>query len=115
MVSDLNDMNAIIDQFLDFTRTEAAEPISGVNLAEMARSSAERAARSGAQVRCELDEVPVLAGDYLLLCSDGVQSLSALEIAAAAGKPVRGMIDTVLAAAKEHQDNVTVVKLERDR
>jgi protein phosphatase len=51
----------------------------------------------------------------LLLCSDGVQSLSALEIAAAAGKPVRGMIDTVLAAAKEHQDNVTVVKLERDR
>jgi serine/threonine protein phosphatase PrpC len=51
----------------------------------------------------------------LLLCSDGVQSLSTLEIAAAAGKPVRGMIDTVLAAAKEHQDNVTVVKLERDR
>ena len=61
MVSDLNDMNAIIDQFLDFTRTEAAEPLSGVNLAEMARSCAERAARSGAQVRCELDEVPVLA------------------------------------------------------
>ena len=61
MVSDLNDMNAIIDQFLDFTRTEAAEPISAVNLAELARSSAERAARSGAQVRCELDEVPVLA------------------------------------------------------
>ena len=51
----------------------------------------------------------------LLLCSDGVQSLSALEIAAAAGKPVRGMIDTVLAAAKGHQDNVTVVKLERER
>jgi hypothetical protein len=25
------------------------------------------------------------------------------------------MIDTVLAAAKEHQDNVTVVKLERER
>jgi two-component system osmolarity sensor histidine kinase EnvZ len=61
MVSDLNDMNAIIEQFLDFTRSEAAEPISGVNLAEMARSSAERAARSGAQVRCELDEVPVVA------------------------------------------------------
>ncbi|MEO7743566.1 MAG: ATP-binding protein [Usitatibacter sp.] len=61
MVSDLNDMNAIIDQFLDFTRTEAAEPISAVNLAKIARSSAERAARSGAQVRCELDEVPMLA------------------------------------------------------
>lgn len=61
MVSDLNDMNAIIDQFIDFTRTESAEPLSPVNLAEMARSSAERAARSGATVRCELDEVPVLA------------------------------------------------------
>jgi hypothetical protein len=44
-----------------------------------------------------------------------VQSLSPTEIAAAAGKPVRGLIDTVLAAAKEHQDNVTVVKLERAR
>jgi len=53
--------------------------------------------------------------DRLLLCSDGVQSLSAVEIAAAAGKPVRGLVDTVLAAAKEHQDNVTVVKLERER
>jgi hypothetical protein len=50
-----------------------------------------------------------------LLCSDGVQSLSPLEIAAAAAKPVRGLIETVLAAAKEHQDNVTVVKLERGR
>ena len=50
----------------------------------------------------------------LLLCSDGVQTLSAAEIAAAAVKPVGGLIDTVLAAAKEHQDNVTVVKLERE-
>ena len=49
----------------------------------------------------------------LLLCSDGVQSLSETEIAAAAAKPVGGLIETVLAAAKEHQDNVTVVKLER--
>jgi two-component system, OmpR family, osmolarity sensor histidine kinase EnvZ len=61
MVSDLNDMNAIIDQFIDFTRSESAEALSPVNLAEMARSSAERAARSGATVRCELDEVPMLA------------------------------------------------------
>jgi len=30
------------------------------------------------------------------------------EIAAAAVKPAGGLIDTVLAAAKEHQDNVTV-------
>ena len=61
MVSDLDDMNAIIDQFIDFTRSEAAEPLSAVDLAELARASAERAARSGAQVRCEIDAVPVLA------------------------------------------------------
>ena len=51
----------------------------------------------------------------LLLCSDGVQTLGQAEIAAAAAKPVCGLIDTVLAAAHEHQDNVTVVKLERER
>ncbi len=51
----------------------------------------------------------------LLLCSDGVQSISAAEIAASAVKPVDGLIRTVLAAAREHQDNVTVIKLERVR
>jgi two-component system osmolarity sensor histidine kinase EnvZ len=60
MVEDLGDMNAIIDQFIDFARSEAAEPLSGVNLSELARSCAERAARSGAQVRCELADVPLL-------------------------------------------------------
>ncbi len=51
----------------------------------------------------------------LLLCSDGVQTLSAKDIEAGAVKPVRGLIDAVLAAADEHQDNITVVKLERVR
>jgi protein phosphatase len=51
----------------------------------------------------------------LLLCSDGVQSLSEAEIAASAIKPADGLIKAVLAAAKEHQDNVTVIKLERLR
>lgn len=51
----------------------------------------------------------------LLLCSDGVQSLSEAEIAANAIKPVDGLIKAVLAAAKEHQDNITVIKLERQR
>jgi two-component system osmolarity sensor histidine kinase EnvZ len=59
MVSDLADMGAIIDQFMDFTRSESAEPLSGVNLAELARACAERAARSGIDVRCELQEVPL--------------------------------------------------------
>jgi serine/threonine protein phosphatase PrpC len=51
----------------------------------------------------------------LLLCSDGVQTLSSKDIEAGAVKPVRGLIDAVLAAADEHQDNITVVKLERVR
>jgi protein phosphatase len=51
----------------------------------------------------------------LLLCSDGVQSLSESEIAAGAAQPAQSLIAAVLAAAKEHQDNITVVKLERER
>src|SRR5438552_3938000 len=60
MVDDLDDMNAIIDQFMDFMRSEAAEPLSGVNLAELARSCAERAARGGMRISCRLDDVPTL-------------------------------------------------------
>ena len=60
MVQDLDDMNAIIDQFMDFMRSEAAEPLSPVNLAELARSCAERAARGGARITCELEDVPTL-------------------------------------------------------
>lgn len=60
MVDDLGDMNAIIDQFIDYTRSEAAEPLSGVDLSELARACAERATRSGTQVRCELADVPLL-------------------------------------------------------
>ena len=60
MVQDLVDMNAIIDQFIDFARTEAAEPLAPVNLSELAGACAERAARTGAQVRCELCNVPPL-------------------------------------------------------
>ena len=60
MVQDLADMNAIIDQFMDFTRAEATESLSAVNLSELARSCAERAARAGAAVRCELADTPSL-------------------------------------------------------
>src|SRR5205085_3039063 len=56
IVSDLDDMNAIIDQFIDYVRSEAAEPLAAVNLSEIARTCAERAARAGASVRCELAE-----------------------------------------------------------
>lgn len=60
MVADLGDMNAIIDQFIDFTRAEATEPLAPVNVSELAKSCAERAARAGAAVRCELAEVPLV-------------------------------------------------------
>ncbi len=60
MVEDLNDMNAIIDQFIDFTRSEAAEPLTPVNLSELAQASADRSVRSGVKVSCELAELPAL-------------------------------------------------------
>jgi two-component system osmolarity sensor histidine kinase EnvZ len=60
MIADLGDMNAIIDQFIDFTRAESAEPLVPVNVSELARACAERSARTGTSVRCELAEVPLL-------------------------------------------------------
>ena len=42
-------------------------------------------------------------------------SLCEAEIAANAIKPVDGLVNAVLATAKEHQDNITVIKLERAR
>ena len=49
MVEDIEDMNAIIDQFIDFTRSEADEPFAPVNLSALAQDCAERAARAGAR------------------------------------------------------------------
>ncbi|MFO1161215.1 MAG: protein phosphatase 2C domain-containing protein [Reyranellaceae bacterium] len=49
----------------------------------------------------------------LLLCSDGVQTLDGAAIAAVAQRPAQALIDAVLAVEAEHQDNITVVKLER--
>jgi PPM family protein phosphatase len=52
-------------------------------------------------------------GATLLLCSDGVESLPHEKIAAAATRPVRHLLDMVLAVGKAHQDNVTIIKLDR--
>lgn len=48
----------------------------------------------------------------LLVCSDGVQTLNQDQITAQAGRSVAHIIEAVLAAANEHQDNITVIKLE---
>lgn len=60
MVTDIEDMNAIIDQFIDYARSEATEAFAPVDLSSLARDCCERAARAGAQVKCELAELPVL-------------------------------------------------------
>jgi protein phosphatase len=52
-------------------------------------------------------------GSRLLLCSDGVHSIGDDAIAARASRPVQELIDAVLAAGIPHQDNITVIKLER--
>lgn len=60
MVEDIEDMNAIIDQFIDYARSEATETFGPVNLSSLANDCAERAARTGARVKCEIAAVPVL-------------------------------------------------------
>jgi len=55
------------------------------------------------------------AGAILLLCSDGVESLPHEQIAAAAPHPVRRLVEMVPAVGKPHQDNVTIIKLERQK
>ena len=53
------------------------------------------------------------AGTTLLVCSDGVESLEHGKIATGAKQPVRHLLDMVLAVGKPHQDNVTIIKLDR--
>ena len=67
MVSDVDDMAAIIDQFVDFARSEAAEPPAAVDVGELAVDCARRAARSGIEVKRELAEVPVMIGRPLAM------------------------------------------------
>ena len=60
MVSDIDDMGKIVDQFIDFMRGEAGEALVGVNLSELVRACCERAARSGVAIRCEAVETPLI-------------------------------------------------------
>jgi protein phosphatase len=57
---------------------------------------------------------PLVPGDQLLVCSDGVLTLDAAAIMRAANGPVRSLIDAVLAAGEPRQDNVTIIKLEQE-
>ena len=53
-------------------------------------------------------------GERLLVCSDGIQSLDGAVIAEKAARPVQELIDAVLAVGVPAQDNITVIKLERE-
>ena len=53
-------------------------------------------------------------GDRLLACSDGVLTLDEAAIVREANRPVRNLIDAVLAVGAPRQDNVTVIKLEQE-
>jgi protein phosphatase len=53
-------------------------------------------------------------GDCLFVCSDGVETLEHAAIARQATQPAQALIDAVLAAGAPGQDNVTVIKLERE-
>jgi serine/threonine protein phosphatase PrpC len=53
-------------------------------------------------------------GERLLVCSDGIQSLDGAVIAEKAARPVQELIDAVLAVGAPAQDNITVIKLERE-
>jgi serine/threonine protein phosphatase PrpC len=52
-------------------------------------------------------------GDRLLICSDGILTLEEAAIARDSAKPVQELIDAVLAMHAPRQDNVTIIKLER--
>ena len=85
-------MNAIIDQFIDFGRGETAEAMSAVDVADLAREAAERAARSGAAVHVEAGDIP-----RLLLRPMAIQRL----------------LDNLIGNAIKHAGGEIVVRLER--
>ncbi len=52
---DIEDINGVIDQFMDFARDERNEALEPVDLNLLVRAAAERAERGGARVSLELD------------------------------------------------------------
>jgi two-component system osmolarity sensor histidine kinase EnvZ len=60
MATDVEDIGTILEQFIDFAGTEADEPLSLVDLSELAAASAERVERAAGSVRLELKPVPQL-------------------------------------------------------
>ena len=57
---DIQDINLVIDQFLDFARDESSEPPQRMNLTQLAVGAAERAARMQVSATTELVDLPPL-------------------------------------------------------
>ena len=57
---DIQDINVVIDQFLDFARDESSEPPQRMNLTQLASGAAERAARMQVSATTELADLPPL-------------------------------------------------------
>ena len=54
---DIEDINSVISQFMDFARDENHEPLTTMNLNLLAQSAAERAERVGARITLELGAI----------------------------------------------------------
>lgn len=57
---DIEDINAIIAQFMDFARDESSEPLETVDFNLLVRGAAERAERLGAKIALNLAPLPAL-------------------------------------------------------
>jgi two-component system osmolarity sensor histidine kinase EnvZ len=57
---DIQDINLVIDQFLDFARDESGEPTQRMDLAQLAQGAVERAARMHVNAAIDLAELPPL-------------------------------------------------------
>ena len=57
---DIQDINLVIDQFLDFARDESGEPAQRTSLMQLAQGAVERAARMQVVAKTDLAELPPL-------------------------------------------------------
>ena len=57
---DIQDINLVIDQFLDFARDESGEPVQRTSLMRLAQGAVERAARMQVVAKTDLAELPPL-------------------------------------------------------
>ena len=55
---DIEDINDVIEQFMDFARDESRELLAAVDVNALVRDAASRAERSGAKISLELAQVP---------------------------------------------------------